>query len=179
MIPPEGWLVSAKVAPGGTCIIDVYRYSFGTLHIDNIVDTYIRDGRIRATFSLAGYDNLTLAYRSYELEPIQDLTEAGVVLPSTISAQELQNGRLLTEIQRGHDRELIGEAAASVDIRRAFGQEMVEQYNPRSQAPILATRVTDDQQELLAILGDIGFAAGMSGPDRNQLIAAASLYLGP
>ena len=67
--------------------------------------------------------------------------------------------------------------AASVDVSRAIEQEAAAHYDPSTQAPISVARVTDDLQEILAILSGIGFAAGMPDEDRAQLLAAASREL--
>lgn len=178
MIPSEGWFINAKVAPGAMCIVDVYRYSGGDLRFDNIMDSSGRDGRICAQFSLKNYENLTLAYRSYEFESIPDLSTAGVLLPSTISARDLQSGRLLSESQRDSDRELVCEEVVSLDISKYFEQEAAGQYDPHSQEPVPVCRVTDHQHELLTILRRIGFAVGMNESDTDVFLTAASQKLG-
>ncbi len=179
LIPPEGWFVWARIAPGAMCLVDVYRYNNGNLRFDAISDTTANDGTIHAQFSLRDYDDLVVAYKSYDYEAIPDLATAGIVPPPSLSEVDLERGRMLVDITKdeGKRREIVYEDIESLDISWFAEHETLESYDPHVYRPLPACRITEDAGQLLDIMRGIGFAAGLSLSDADIFTALVATKL--
>jgi hypothetical protein len=176
-LPPQGWVIDAKVTPGQQGIIRVRGYTEPP-EVSGVSDSREKYGSMRAHFSLSPSGTYTIArerpgYPFRDTEPFDrtDLTYTGLPFGSTHLIDLEDGGRILAQkrpLQIGD-----GGLFFSMDW---------EDYRARdfsSVHSVPANRVTNDYDELKVIVAGLGAAMGLSGNDLEALLRTVTEKVDP